>query len=107
MRQDDRVVECRNCRRSYPIGRLDRQRWCEACRAVVIRKATVVGRIVGIVGALLVITWVVATVGTAPRFLVGWIALVVATYFFLYTLTRRVAFEVIRGRGVPPPQDSP
>ncbi len=47
--------------------------------------------------------WILATVGTAPRFLVGWLALVAATYFFLYTLTRRVAFEVIRGRGVEPP----
>jgi hypothetical protein len=101
-RQDS---ECRNCGRSYPADRLDRHRWCERCRAEVVRRATVVARVTALGGSLLLMIWILATVGTAPRFLVGWLALVAATYFFLYTLTRRVAFEVIRGRGVPPPGD--
>jgi hypothetical protein len=100
----ERAGECRNCGRTYPGDRLDRLRWCERCRAEVVRRATRVSRIVAVSGAALLLLWIFATVGSAPRFLVGWLALVVATYFFLYTLVRRVAFEVIRGRGVPPPE---
>ena len=105
MRREDRELECRNCARTYPGDRLDRQRWCDACRAIVVRRATVVGRVAGLLGALGLMTWIFTSFGTAPRFLVGWLALVAAAYFFLYTLVRRVAFEVIRGRGVKPPGD--
>jgi hypothetical protein len=102
VRREDRELECRNCGQIHPGDRLDRHRWCDACRTLVVARATVVGRIVGIVGALLLMIWIVATIGTSPRFLIAWVALVAATYYFLYTLARRVAFEVIRGRGVPP-----
>ncbi|CAN5655727.1 hypothetical protein BH23GEM6_BH23GEM6_12220 [soil metagenome] len=105
MRSSEREAECRNCQRTYSRDRLDRQRWCDRCRGVVVRRATIVGRLTGLAGSLLLMSWVFWTVGSAPRFFVGWLALVVATYFFLYTLTRRVAFEVIRGRGVPPPEE--
>jgi hypothetical protein len=103
VRSLERDTECRNCKRVFARDRLDRQRWCDECRSVVVRRATVVGRLTGLAAALLLMTWIFMTVGATPRFFVGWLALVVATYFVLYTLTRRVAFEVIRGRGVPPP----
>jgi hypothetical protein len=104
--RSERTVACRNCERPFPESRLDNRRWCPTCRAEVIRRASLVGRITGIVGALALMTWIFAAVGSAPRFLVGWLALVVAVYFFLAKLATRVAFEVIRGRGVPPPGEA-
>lgn len=86
-----------------PPDRLDRHRWCDRCRAEVVRRATLFARVTAVGGSILLMVWIFVTVGSAPRFLVGWLALVAATYFFLYTLIRRVAFEVIRGRGVNPP----
>jgi hypothetical protein len=97
-------VECRNCGREHADDRLDRHRWCTACRAEVVRRATRVGRLVGFVSAFLLMLWVFFAISASPRFLMAWLALVVATYFFVYKLTQRVAFEVIRGRGVPPPE---
>lgn len=105
MRQADRTLACRNCGRTYPGDRLDRHRWCERCRLEVVRRATLVARLIGIVGALALTIWVLASFGTASRFLAAWLALIAATYFFLYKLSRRIAFEVIRGRGVPPPEE--
>lgn len=66
-----------------------------------VRRATRVSRLVSIGGTLLLILWISMEVGRSPRFLFLWIALVIITYFVLFTLSRRVAFEVIRGRGVP------
>jgi hypothetical protein len=100
--RSERTAACRNCDRQFPESRLDARRWCPTCRAEVIRRASIAGRITGIVGALALMTFVFATVGSAPRFVIGWLALVVAVYFFLAKLATRVAFEVIRGRGVPP-----
>jgi hypothetical protein len=99
----DRPAACRNCGR--PSTRLDRQRWCDRCRREVVRRATVVARIAGVTGALLLMAWIVLFVGPTPRFLMGWLVLIAAVYFFLYKLTQRVAFEVVRGRGVPPPEE--
>jgi apolipoprotein N-acyltransferase len=105
VRDSDRVLACRNCGREYPSSRLDRQRWCDRCRREVVRRATRVGRLAGLLGALALIGWLAVSLGSAPRFLVGWAVLVAAVYFFLYKLTQRVAFEVIRSRGVPPPEE--
>jgi len=101
----DRPASCRNCGR--PSSRLDRQRWCERCRREVVRRATRVGRIAGTVGALLLAAWIFAVVGPTPRFLMGWLVLIAVVFVFVYKLTQRVAFEVIRGRGVPPPEEEP
>ncbi|CAN5687129.1 hypothetical protein BH23GEM8_BH23GEM8_04170 [soil metagenome] len=105
MRPAEREADCRNCGRSFGGDQVDRHRWCEECRTELVRRATLTARITAVVGAILLIVWILLTVGTAPRFIVGWLALVVAAYYFLFTLTRRVAFEVIRGRGVTPPGD--
>jgi hypothetical protein len=103
VRAAEREAQCRNCGRSFSGDQLDRHRWCDECRAEVVRLATITARVTALVGAVLLIVWILLTVGTSPRFFVGWLALVGAAYFFLFTLTRRVAFEIIRGRGVTPP----
>jgi predicted RNA-binding Zn-ribbon protein involved in translation (DUF1610 family) len=95
---------CRNCGRMFPGNKLDRSMWCPDCRQVVIRRATLVGQGVGLLTALLLALWIFSMVGTAPRFLMAYVVMVVAAYFFLFKLTQRVAFELIRARGVPPPE---
>jgi hypothetical protein len=99
----DRSATCRNCGR--PATRLDRQRWCDRCRREVVRRASRVARVVAIVAALLLMGWIVLVIGPTPRFLMGWLVLIAAVYFFVYKLTQRVAFEVVRGRGVHPPKE--
>lgn len=40
-------------------------------------------------------------VGPSTRFLIGWMAILVAIYVVVSKIARRVAFEIIRARGVP------
>jgi DNA-directed RNA polymerase subunit RPC12/RpoP len=95
---------CRNCGRQFPATQLDRRMWCTECRREVIRRATWVARLVGLVAAAALAFWIFTLVGTSPRFLMVYLVMIAAAYFFLFKLTQRVAFEVIRGRGVPPPE---
>lgn len=62
-------------------------------------------RIVGFIAALGLAFWIFSVVGASPRFTMAYVIMIVAAYFFLYKMTQRVAFEVIRSRGVPPPVD--
>jgi hypothetical protein len=101
----DREAECRNCGRPHPRQDLDRLRWCGECRGIVVRRATLVGRIFGLLAAVGLLAWVVTGFGAAPRFMVAWLILVAAVYFFVYKLIQRVAFEIIRARGVRPRPD--
>lgn len=94
---------CRNCGREFPGTQLDRRMWCPDCRREVIRRATWVARVLGLLAALGLGAWIVSLVGTSPRFLMAYLIMIVAAYFFIYKLSQRVAFEIIRGRGVPPP----
>lgn len=100
-----RPAACRNCGAVRPASRLDRLRWCDRCRREVVRRAGRVARLVALGGTLLLIAWIFVLVGPSTRFLMGWLVLIAGVYFFLYKLTQRVAFEIIRGRGVPPPQE--
>lgn len=102
----DGTATCRNCGQLRPAERLDRVRWCDRCRREVVRRATVAARLVAIAGSLLLIGWILAFVGPSSRFLMGWLVLIAGVYFFVYKLTQRVAFEIIRSRGVPPPDAS-
>ena len=104
MRGDERTASCRNCGREYPPDRLDPRRWCPLCRGEVIRRATRIARIAAIATTLAVGAGVVAAVGPSPRFLMVWLVLLAVTYLFVYKLSQRVAFELIRSRGVPPPE---
>lgn len=99
----DNGFACRNCEREFPVTELDKRMWCAECRARVIRRSSFVARVVAFIGALGLSIWIYYLVGPAPRFLVVYLVMVVAAYIFLYKLTQRVAFEVIRARGVPPP----
>jgi DNA-directed RNA polymerase subunit RPC12/RpoP len=94
---------CQNCGREFPGSKLDRRLWCQECRRVVVRRATWVGQTVGVVAALSLGAYVFSVVGSSPRFMMAYLIMIAAAYFFLYKLTQRVAFEIIRGRGVPPP----
>ena len=95
---------CRNCDRRYPLDHLDRRMWCPDCRREVIRRATRVARIVAFVTAAALAIWVFSMVGPESRFLVFYMVMIAAAYLFIYKLTQRVAFEIIRERGVPPPE---
>jgi DNA-directed RNA polymerase subunit RPC12/RpoP len=94
---------CRNCGREFPATKLDRRLWCPDCRREVIRRATLAGRAAGMIAALGLAYYVFSLVGTSPRFMMAYLIMILAAYFFLYKLTQRVAFEIIRSRGVPPP----
>ncbi len=83
---------------------MDRYRWCNGCRAVVIRRATLAARIIGALALAAAATWVFAVVAPGPRSLIVWLVLLGAVYFIVYKITQRVAFEIIRSRGVPPPE---
>ena len=104
MSQSDRSAPCRNCGREYPADRLDPRRWCPLCRREVIRRATRAARTAAVIATVALMLFMFATVGPSPRFLIGWLVLLGVTYVFVYKLGQRVAFEVIRGRGVPPPE---
>ncbi len=91
---------CGNCGRTGPAAKLDAEGWCAACREQVVRRATWWARGAAVAAALLA-GWWVAAVLTPQRLLIGWLVLVGVVYFFVYSLVRRVAFELIRSRGVP------
>lgn len=76
--------------------------WCPDCRAIVIRRATRIARFGSIASAAALMMYIFSTVGTSSRFTMIYFFMIAAAYFFLYKLIQRVAFEVIRSRGVPP-----
>jgi hypothetical protein len=99
----DRELSCANCGRLRPEAELDRLRWCTSCRAVVIRRANLWAHSLGAIAALAAALWIFAGIGPSPRFpFVIWLVLIVAVYYFLMKIVRRIAFEVIRTRGVTP-----
>jgi hypothetical protein len=98
---DDRLRSCRNCGRETREGRLDSLRWCQRCREIVIRKAGRWARVVALLTAILTAVAIAFRIGT-PNFLVLWAVLLVAVYAFVFLLARRIAFEIIRARGVDP-----
>lgn len=96
---------CRNCDREYQVSQLDRRFWCTRCRREVIRRARRIARIFAALAAAVLAAYVVSVVGTSSRFMMIYFVMIAAAYFFVFKLAQRVAFEVIRGRGVPPPMD--
>ena len=96
---------CVNCRRERPAADLDAFGWCSACRTEVVRRATLIAHLLGGLAGIAVGLWIVLVIQPGPRFTVAWLVLVGLTYFVLYKLARRVSFEVVRSRGVPPPEE--
>lgn len=105
MTESGAIGRCGNCRREREAGDLDALGWCSDCRHEVVRRATLVAHLLGGLGAVVVGLWVVTVIQPGARFMLVWVVLVGLTYFVLYKLARRVAFEVIRSRGVPPPEE--
>ncbi|MEX2584652.1 MAG: hypothetical protein WD766_15390, partial [Gemmatimonadota bacterium] len=91
--------ECANCGRMYPGSKLDRRLWCPDCRRVVVKRSSLVARVIALVSALALAAWIFSMVGPAPTFLMVYLVMVVAAYNFIYNLTQPVAFEVIPSRG--------
>ncbi len=105
MTEDAAAESCRNCGIEFPADELDANGWCASCRQVVVRRATLVARIAGAVVAVIIAVRIFFYVVPSERFFVFWLALIALAYYLVYKITRRVAFEVIRGRGVPPAED--
>jgi hypothetical protein len=104
LRAPRRAATCRNCGREFPAGELDELRWCPQCRGLVLPRAARWARGIAIAVTLALVLWISLTIGPTTRFLVAWGAMVVATYFVVHRIVRRVAFEVIRARGVSSPE---
>ena len=101
----DATSPCRNCGRMYPPGELTGG-WCAECRAEVVRRATLPARVSAAVFAALLVALLVWLGGFESRFLVLWLALSALATFAAYKVARRVAFEVVRARGVTPPSQT-
>lgn len=102
MSNGERSAACRNCGRLREESALDATRWCESCRAVVIHRASLWGRALGLLIASLLGAWIFLAIDPEIIPVVVWLVLIAATYVFVSKLVRRIAFEIIRGRGVPP-----
>lgn len=89
---------CRRCGDPHTADELDPRGWCDRCRERIIRRATAIASAVAVLGTLAGVYLVFFAMGAGERFLILWIVLAAALYFFLYKLVRRVAFAVIRGR---------
>ncbi|MDQ3389322.1 MAG: hypothetical protein M3483_07460 [Gemmatimonadota bacterium] len=95
-------IPCRNCRR--PAEKLDPAGWCAECRAVVVQGA---GRwawgatLLATAPAVFLFLWLEAL---SQRLMVLWAALTALLLLMVFRIARRVAFDLIRNRGVPPPE---
>jgi uncharacterized membrane protein len=93
---------CVNCRRGGDDAKLDTGGWCAACRAETVRRAELPARLATGVAGLLIV-WLLFHFGAlTSRFVVLWIALGVLIGFGAYKVARRVAFDLIRDKGVTP-----
>jgi hypothetical protein len=98
-------ARCENCGRPAARSGLDDAGWCERCRAAVIRRATIYARGAAALLFLLGGWLLVAFVHPGARSLILWLILLCALCLLVYRLVRRVAFELVRSSGVPPPPD--
>ena len=88
-----------------PRESLDARGWCPECRAAVIARARPWAIAAGLLAGVASLVAVVLLVSPTLRIpVVVWVVVAGAIYFVTFRVVRRVAFEVIRGRGVPPPR---
>ena len=100
------AASCRNCGRAVHADALDSGGWCQRCRAELVRRSSRAAWLPALgLGVLYVaLLW---TFGLFySRFIIVWLALGVALVWVTYKVSRRVLFDVIRGRGVPAPKAS-
>lgn len=81
---------------------MDNRHWCESCRRQVIRRAMLWGHGIALSTTLLLGAWIVFNISPERTPVVIWLVLLAMTYFFILKFVRRIAFEIVRGRGVPP-----
>jgi hypothetical protein len=79
-------------------------RWCPACRQQVVRRSARWARAIAILATLGVGLWIALTI-RPTRFMVVWMAILIAIYVLVSRIVQRVAFEIIRARGVPAPEE--
>jgi hypothetical protein len=75
-------------------------RWCTGCRQLVVQRSARWARIAAVLITAAVGMWI-ALVVQPTRILIVWMALLAATYLVVSRFGQRIAFEIIRARGVP------
>lgn len=98
------LERCRNCGLEVPAEDLDPFGWCRECRRVVVRRSTAIAHVASVLVAGGVGYLVGSMIASSYRLFAVWLILVAAVYFIIFKLVRRVAFEVIRSRGVARPE---
>jgi hypothetical protein len=97
---------CPNCGRTRVGETPDPAGWCAACRGEVVRRATRMARVAAVLAAALAALVLGWTGAFSSLFMVGWLALAALVVYGVFKVARRVAFDVVRSRGVtPPPED--
>jgi hypothetical protein len=98
-----RGFDCRNCGHHVTGEDADRHGWCQACRAVLVRRSAWLAVIPSLI-VLAAYLWVLNRFGLfQSTFLIVFIALGAALTWVAFKVARRVLFDVIRTRGVKPP----
>lgn len=87
---------CITCGEEKPLEQLDRQFWCDDCRAASTEFAARWGRIVGILVALGLAVWIGTSLQPSGPFLAVWAAVVLVAYRMSGRLARELIFSVLR-----------
>ena len=90
---------CQNCGELNLDTDLDKGGWCQKCRALVVKRSAIAARIVAALVLAAAAFWVFSAQNLS-RFLILWLVLLLGLYALAYKITQRVAFELIRDRGV-------
>ena len=92
--------DCRNCGRTVAGEKPDPHGLCQACRAEVVRRSTVLAVLPALLVAALYV-WLLSLFDMwESRFVSVWIALGAGLAWFVFKVARRVLFDVVRSRGV-------
>ena len=94
-------ADCRNCGKAFPEGETpDYHGWCAACRQALVDRATRWAWIPTIAVAVPYLALLAWTGLFESDLLVLWLALGALLAFAAFKVGRRVAFDVVRSRGM-------
>ena len=93
---------CPNCQQPVELGGADSAGWCMGCRRRLVRRANAAGHVAGALSLVGAMWLLVMVIQPGERFVLLWLLLAAAIYFVLFRVVRRMAFEIIRTRGVRP-----
>lgn len=99
----DQRRTCANCGHDHPATDVDVAGWCQRCRARLVRRSRLVARLVAFLFTLVMALLIYGQTRGDSGFLLGYVIFVVVSYFLVARITQRVAFEMLRARGVSPP----